>query len=136
MLKLTHIPATHIDKAWHEGAHQLGEACKYSGGEITADQLKMILSRGERSLIRMDDQTGVVGWGVVRIDQLPNFRVLHITDLYAPRVHFERFYDELKLMAESLGCSRIRCAAQPAQAKIYETKCGFKPVYQIMEVEI
>ena len=64
-LKLTHIPATHIDKAWHEGAHQLGEACKYSGGEITADQLKMILSRGERSLIRMDDQTGVVGWGVI-----------------------------------------------------------------------
>lgn len=106
-----------------------------SGGEITGDQLKMILSRGERTLIRMDDG-GTVGWGVVRVDQLPNMRVLFITDLVAPNGHFERFFQSIKDMAASLGCSRVRCAAKPAQERLYRAKCGFVPVYSILEVAI
>jgi hypothetical protein len=58
MNKLIVVPSTHIDVAWKEGAHRLGLACATSGGEISGDQLKMMLSRGERTLLRMDlDET-------------------------------------------------------------------------------
>lgn len=136
MLTLQTVPASHTDFAWRDGANKLSEACDTSGGEITGDQLKMLISRGERTLIRMveDDQTA--GWGVVRVDQLPNIRVLFITDMVAPLVRFERFFDELKKIALALGCSRIRCAAKPAQERLYRMKSGFKPVYKIMEVEL
>lgn len=135
-MNLTPVPATHIDLAWRDGASALSRACDTSGGEITGDQLKMLLSRGERTLIRMDDEQGqCVGWGVVRIDQLPNLRVLFITDLVAPGGHFERFFEAIKQMAASLGCSRVRCAAKPAQERLYRMKCGFRPVYQILEVD-
>lgn len=133
-MKLLTVPATHIDLAWKDGAACLAEACETSGGEITGDQLKMILSRGERTLIRMDDETGTVGWGVVRIDQLPNVRVLFITDMVAHGASFERFFEEIKAMARGHGCSRVRCAAKPVQERLYRQKCGFKPVYQILEV--
>lgn len=133
-MQLVPIPATHIDKAWKEGASCLSEACDTSGGEITGEQLKMILSRGERTLIRMDDG-GTVGWGVVRVDQLPNMRVLFITDLVAHNGRFDQFFTSIKDMAAQLGCSRVRCAAKPAQERLYRMKCGFKPVYQILEVE-
>lgn len=133
-MKLVHIPATHIDYAWRDGADCLAKACDVSGGEITGDQLKMILSRGERDLIRMDADGKTVGWGVVRIDQLPNFRVLYVTDMVAPNGHFEQFFTELKNMAQALGCSRIRCAAKPAQERLYRMKCGFQPVYTTLEV--
>lgn len=134
-MQLVHVPATHVDKAWSEGASELARACDTSGGEIEGPQLKMILARGERSLIRMDDEGQTVGWGVVRVDQLPNMRVLFVTDLVAPGAGFQRFLSALKDMAASLGCSRIRCAAKPAQSRLYQMKAGAKPVYEILEWE-
>lgn len=133
-MKLIPVAASHIDAAWLEGACALAEACETSGGEITGDQLKLILSRAERTLIRMDDEDQTVGWGVVRVDQLPNVRVLFVTDMVAHGAHFERFFDELKSMARALGCSRVRCAAKPVQARLYRQKVGFTPVYEVLEV--
>jgi len=135
-MELKPIQASHIDFAWREGADCLSKACEVSGGEITGDQLKLILSRGERTLIQMSEDGETVGWGVVRVDQLPNIRVLFVTDMVAPNSHFERFYGQLTQMARALGCSRVRCAAKPAQARLYSMKSGFKPVYQIMETEV
>lgn len=133
-MKLIPVPANFIDRAWKEGAHALSEACDQSGGEITGDQLKMLCARGERILLRMDDDTGIVGWGVVRIDQLPNFRVLHACEMTAHGAHFERYFGLLKEMAESLGCSRVRWSAKAAQARLYRIKLGCTPVYETQEV--
>ncbi|MCP1651698.1 hypothetical protein [Pseudomonas nitroreducens] len=135
-MNLIPINATHIDFAWQDGAHLLSEACDKSGGEITGDQLKMILSRGERILLRIDEDDSKVGWAVVRVDQLPNRRVLMVTDLYAPGGYFHRCMDEIRAMARSLGCPYLRCAAGPAEARLYQMKCGFEPVYQILEVKV
>ena len=134
-MQLVHVPASHVDHAWASGASELAKACDASGGEITGDQLKMVLSRGERALMRMDSEGQTVGWGVVRVDQLPNMRVLFVTDLVAPNGHFEAFFDALKELAKNYGCSRIRCAAKPAQERLYRMKVGFKSVYSILEVE-
>ena len=133
-MKLVPVPPTHIDAAYASGAACLSEACATSGGEITGDQLKLILSRGERSLLemKMDDKT--VGWGVVRVDQLPNMRVLFITDLVAHNSGFEMFFESIKQLARDLGCSKVRCAAKEVQARLYRIKAGFKPVYEILEV--
>ncbi|MFU2327733.1 hypothetical protein [Pseudomonas sp. NFX98] len=136
MNKLIVVPTTHIDVAWKEGAHRLGLACATSGGEITGDQLKMLLSRGERTLVRLDRDADIVGWGVVGVEQLPNFRVLYVYEMYAPHGHFESFFDELKTMAQAFGCLKIRCAAKPAQERLYRQRCGFAPVYQVLEVEL
>lgn len=135
-MELIPIPCTHIDYAWRDGADCIAEACKASGGEIEGPQLKLMLSRGERTLIQMRDDETVCGWGVIRIDQLPNMRVLFITDLVAPHGHFEAFFESIKEMARQQGCSRVRCAAKPAQERLYRMKCGFKPVYQILEVAL
>lgn len=136
MISLVQIPASHIDYAYRDGAACLSDACDYSGGEITGDQLKMILSKGERTLYAMVEDEKPIGWGVARIDQLPNMRVFFITDLVARGVHFERFLELVKAEAYKMGCSRVRCGAKPVQARIYQHKCGFVPVYEILEVVI
>jgi hypothetical protein len=133
-MELQQVPASFVDRAWSEGASALAKACAESGGEVTGDQLKLLCARGERHLIRMVVDGEVVGWGVLRVDQLPNMRVLHICELYAPNGGFERFFTAVKEMAASLGCSRVRCAAKPAQARLYRMKAGFQPVYEILEV--
>lgn len=136
-MKLLIVQPTHIDQAWHkDGASCLAKACDASGGEVTGDQLKMILSQGQRILLRMDVDGQAVGWGVVRVDQLPNMRVLHVCEMVAPGAHFEQFLDQLKDLAGQNGCSRIRCSCKPAQARLFRAKVGFKPVYETMEVTL
>ena len=134
MMQLTPVPQNFIDLAYTRGASCLHEACDSSGGEITGDQLKMILSRGERTLLEMTIEAKTVGWGVVRVDQLPNMRVLYITDLVAHNGGFHDFFDAIKQLARDLGCSKVRCAAKAAQARLYRMKCGFAPVYEVLEV--
>jgi hypothetical protein len=132
-VNLVIIEPKFIDYAWRDGANCLSEVCDLVD-EITGDQLKLILSRGERHLARLDNEGKTVGWGAFRIDQLPNLRVLQVTDLVAHNGHFEKFYEKLKEIAVSFGCSRIRCSAPDAQARLYRLKLGFKPVYQTLEV--
>ncbi len=133
-MKLVIIDAKFVDYAWRDGANALSEVCELTE-EITGSQLKMILSRGERILVRLDDEE-TVGWGCFRIDQLPNVRVLHITDLVCHNANFERFFEEMKSIARTMGCSQIRCSTFPAQARIFKSKCGFSPVYETLKVEL
>lgn len=134
-MNLNVIPSHCVDEAWLDGAACLTQACD-TVEEITGDQLKLILSRGERWLIALRDEDKTVGWGVAHIQQLPNCRVFFIDDLVAPHAHFERFTDLLKEMALSQGCLRIRCASRSAQARLFRIKTGFQPIYEILELKI
>lgn len=135
-MHLSIVPSSHVDKAWADGAACLAKACETSGGEITGDQLKMLLARGERNLVAMVDEGKPVGWAVFRIDQLPNLRCFYITDLVAPHANFPAYFEQVKEMAAGYGCSRVRFAAKPAQARLYRNKLGATPVYEVMEIEI
>ena len=134
-MNLIPVPANFIDHAWKEGASCLAESCE-GLDEVTGDQLKMILSRGERVLLQLSESGPAVGWGVIRIDQLPNLRTLFITNLVAHDCGFERFFEAIKDIAKKEGCSEIRCAAKPVQERLYRIKCGFEPVYQILRASI
>lgn len=132
-MNLVIIPARLVDYAWRDGAHLLGESCVE---ECTPDQLKTLLARDERVLVRMDKEGKAVGWGAFFIQQLPNMRVFFVTNMWARGAHFETFHDELKTMAAQLGCSRIRFAALPAQSRIFQKKLGATPVYETLEVKL
>lgn len=130
------IPAAFVDRAWKEGASQLAMACETSGGEITGDQLKLLLSRGERDLIRIDLDGQAVGWAVTRIDQLPNVRALHICELYAPGGHWLDCSEQLASMARANGCTEMRCSAKPAQVRLYQRHLPWEPIYTTLRMPI
>jgi len=132
-MKLIPIPSQFTDHAWKDGASALGESC---AEDCTPDQLKYLLATGERQLVRMDAEEKIVGWGAYFVNQMPNLRVMHITNLTAHNGRFEAFYDQLKALAQRLGCSRIRCCAKPAQERLYRMKLGFQQVYMTLEVEV
>lgn len=126
------VPATHIDMAWSDGASKLSEACDRSAGEVTADQLKMILARGEKQLIALKDDDVFRGWAVIEFEQMPNKRALFIYSLYAPGVTKE-FAELLAGVARQHGCSAIRAACDEANQRLWETKLGARRAYAIME---
>lgn len=134
--KLQVIPAAFIGRAWLDGAHMLARACETSGGEITGDQLKLLLSRGERDLIRIDLDGQAVGWAVTRIDQLPNVRALHVCELYAPGGHWRHCCKLLAAMARANGCTEMRCSAKPAQVRLYQRHLPWEPIYTTLRMPI
>jgi hypothetical protein len=135
-MKLSIVPPAFIDLAWgKEGANCLAEALE-GFSEITGDQLKMILSRGERTLVRLDEDDKIAGWGCYRVDQLPNLRALHITDLVSHNNEFHRFFEDMKVIAMALGCSEIRCSCKPAQAHLFKRTNGFEEVYMTLRVKL
>ena len=136
MIDLVQVPATHIDGAWADGAYRLAEACDVSGGEITGDQLKFILSRGERILLRMLDDGQTVGWGCVRIDQMPNVRALHICGMWAPGFVFDQFWPLICEKAREAGCSEVRHSSDEVRSRLYRMKCGFEPLYTTCRVKL
>lgn len=134
-MHLSVIPPSHVDHAWKDGASRLAEACAVSGGEITGDQLKMLLSRGERVLVAGVVDGKPVAWAAYQIHQLPNVRVLHVTDMAGHG--FVRFWGELVKLAEGNGCSEIRfCPGTESRARLFKTKLGAELVYATYRVRL
>lgn len=135
-MNLSIVSPNFVDKAWKDGASALAEACELTN-EVTGSQLKMMLSRGERTLVALMDDDKPVGWGVWRVDQHPNVRVLHCTDLVAHNADFVRFFDEVKKAAEYLGCSEVRfCPGGDAQARLFSAKLKAEPLYTTYRVKL
>lgn len=135
-MKLMHIPPAHVDRAWKDGAHQLSEACKWASREITPDQLKMLLARGERQLLGLDVDGKFVAWAAIQIQQLPNIRVLYVYSIYASGSTGPDAFRLLADLARAEGCSSIRGACVEQVARLWERKFQAKRLYHMMEIEV
>lgn len=135
-MNLAIVDPKFIDKAWSDGAHQLGDVCELTN-EITGSQLKMMLSRGERTLVALMDNDKPVGWGTWRVDQYPNVRALHCTDLVAHNADFVRFFDEVKKAAGYLGCSEIRFSpGGNGRERLFASKLKAEFLYSTYRVKL
>lgn len=135
-LELFQCQPAEIDRAWKEGAHRLSEACKWASREITPDQLKMLLARGERTLIGARDETGAVaGWAAVQVQQLPNIRILYIYSLAGSGVASQEGYALIKQYAQANGCSAIRGAMRASMVRLAR-KFGATELYTTCEIAL
>ncbi len=135
-MKLMVIPPAHVDRAWKDGAHNLSEACKWASREVTPDQLKMMLARGERVLLGLDVEGTFKAWAAVQVQQLPNIRVLYVYSIYAPGNTGPEAFRQLADMARAEGCSSIRGACSEQVLRIWERKFQAKRLYTICEIEL
>ncbi len=135
-MNIFQVPVSHVEKAWNDGAHNLSEAVLKAGREITPDQLRLILTRGERILLGVGDDTQISGWAAVQIQQLPNLRVCYIYAIWAPGSTGPEAFSLLKKYAVDNGCAVIRGACNDAVSRLWEMKFQAKKVYQIMEIDL
>jgi hypothetical protein len=135
-MKLLHVPAAHVDQAWKDGAHNLSEACKWALREVTPDQLKMMLARGERQLLALESEGQKVAWAAVQVQQLPNIRILYVYSIYAPGSTGPEAFRLLADLARSEGCSSIRGACSEQVARLWERKFQAKRLYSVCEINL
>ena len=135
-MKLFTVPPSHICIAWRDGADKLSQATALASREITADQLKLLLLRGERTLLGIADDSDIPqAWAAVQIQTLPNLRTLYVYAIYAPGFTGPACFDLLKRYATDNGCETIRGACDPAVAKLWVRKFDAKVIYSVYEIE-
>lgn len=139
-LKISIVEPRFIDYAWQDGANALHEVCALVD-EVTESQLKLILSRGERTLAQLLEDDKVVGWVCWSILQLPNKRALHVNGIVAHNAESERFFWKLNEIALISGCSAIQYSAHPPQARMNRMKAAAlglqaRTLYETYEVPV
>lgn len=135
-MKIVAVAPKHVDHAWANGASNLAEACKWASREITSDQLKMLLARGERQLLALESDDRYVAWAAVQVQQLPNLRVFYIYSIYAPGSTGPEAFRLLADLARAEGCSSIRGACVEQVARLWERKFQAKRLYTTMEIDV
>jgi hypothetical protein len=125
------IGPQHIDRAWQEGAHLLGEATKFAPDECTPSQLKLRLALGHMTLLCIRDDEPAA-WLAVSFQQLSNMRVLHIHAIYAPGKTSDDAFLLVEQYARQEGASAIQGACSEAVARLWQRRFGFSETYRIM----
>lgn len=132
-MQLLHVAPHQMDQAWRDGAFLLGDACIKSAGEVTADQLKMRLARGELTLLCGSEDGNPVAWAAVTFEQYPNLRALFVYAIWASGHTSAEAFELLAKYGKEGGASVIRGACDEAIARLWARKFGFTQAYQIME---
>ncbi len=131
-MELHFVKAEYINEAWEAGAYRLEESIK-GIDEITPEQLKELLKEGDRTLILVTDEGESIAWAVFRIDQLPNLKVAHLTNVTAIKPGLKNVMEVAKKAAKEHGCDEMRISCKPAQSRLFK-RYGFEPVYETLRI--
>lgn len=135
-MELVQIPLHLVPKAWKDGAYNLVKAAERAKREITGDQLKMLLLRGERTLVGIVEDETPKAWAAVQLQVLPNIRTLYIYSIYAPGTTGPEAFSLLKDYARQNGCETIRGACDEAVGRLWQRRFNAKPLYSVYEFEV
>lgn len=136
-MRLFQVPVSHVGVAWKNGAYNLGEATKRAEREITPDQLKLLLLRGERTLLGVaDDSDTPKAWLAVQVQTLPNLRTLFVYAIWAPGMLEGEPFELLKQYARDNGCEVIRGCCVPVVGRRLQIANKAKVIYSTYEIEV
>jgi hypothetical protein len=122
---------------WEDVKSYLEASINVSGGDFTLDQLKLLLGRGEQTLLVSIDEKGVLnGAMTVEFINRPNDRVMFITALGGHGIVNNETFDQVETWAKSHGATKASAWAQEAQARLYKIKSNFNTVRYVVEKDL
>ena len=111
-------------------------ALVFSGGEYSAEHLRMMLVRGEQVLLVAMQGKTIIGAASVAFENYPNDRIAFITAIGGRMIAEPELFDQLKYWCRANGCTKIRGAAREAVARLWKQKFGIGERYRIVEAQL
>ncbi|NBW11241.1 MAG: hypothetical protein EBR82_24740 [Caulobacteraceae bacterium] len=136
-MKAQHVPQTHIHFVWPDVKEYIENALNYCGGEYTAEQLKVLLVRGEQHLlVAVDKNNKINGCATVQFIDYPNFRVAFITSIGGRLISTPDTFEELINWCKFNGATKIQGAARESIERLWKKLFKFERRYAIVEKDI
>jgi hypothetical protein len=131
------VAPNNIYNVWEDVKEYLNASINVSGGDFTLDQLKLVLARGEQTLLVSVDEKGVLnGAMTVEFSNRPNNRVMFITALGGNGIVNKDTFDQVESWARMQGATKVSAWAQEAQARLYKIKSNFNTVRLVVEKDL
>jgi hypothetical protein len=137
MNKVQIVTPNNVYSVWGDVENYLNASINVSNNDITLEQLKLILARGEQTLlVSTDDKGNLNGAMTVEFQNLPNNRVMFITALGGNGIVNKDTFDQVEIWARMQGATKVNAWAQEAQARLYKIKANFNTVRMVVEKDL
>lgn len=130
----THVDPRYLDAVWPNVVDLLDSALKKGHGEMTIDQMKLLVRQGYFQLVVWHEDEKVISAGVVETINYPNFRVARAS--YLSGRHTEESFAALKSWCKDvLGAVEVECFGSDAIARLYD-RYGFEKKYNVLRIAL
>ena len=131
------VAPNNIYHVWEDIKEYLNASINVSGGDFTLDQLKLLLVRGEQSLlISVNKNNKINGAMTVEFINSPNARTMFITALGGIGIVNDETFSQVETWAKMQGATKASAWAQEAQARLYKIKSNFNTVRYVVEKDL
>ena len=131
------VTPNNVYHVWEDIKEYLNASINVSGGDFTLDQLKLLLVRGEQSLlISVNKNNKINGAMTVEFINNANARIMFITALGGSGIVNDETFSQVESWARMQGATKASAWAQEAQARLYKLKANFNTVRMVVEKDL
>jgi hypothetical protein len=131
------VAPNNIYNVWEDIKEYLNASINVSGGDFTLDQLKLLLVRGEQSLlVSVNENNKINGAMTVEFINNANARTMFITALGGSEIVNNETFSQVETWAKMQGATKASAWAQEAQARLYKLKANFNTVRMVVEKDL
>lgn len=131
------VAPNNIYNVWEDVKEYLNASINVSGGDYTLDQLKLILVRGEQTLlVSVNENNKLNGAMTIEFINRPNDRIMFITALGGNGIVNDETFSQVETWAKMQGATKASAWAQEAQARLYKLKANFNTVRMVVEKDL
>lgn len=131
------VAPNNIYNVWADVESYLNASINVSGGDFTLDQLKLLLVRGEQTLlVSVNKENKINGAMTVEFINNANARTMFITALGGSGIVNDETFSQVETWAKMQGATKASAWAQEAQARLYKIKANFNTVRMVVEKDL
>jgi hypothetical protein len=131
------VAPNNVYHVWEDIKEYLNASINVSGGDFTLDQLKLLLVRGEQSLlISVNKNNTINGAMTVEFINSPNARTMFITALGGSGIVNDETFSQVETWAKMQGATKASAWAQETQARLYKIKANFNTIRYVVEKDL
>jgi hypothetical protein len=131
------VAPNNVYHVWEDIKEYLNASINVSGGDFTLDQLKLLLVRGEQSLlVSVNKENKINGAMTVEFINNANARTMFITALGGTGIVNDETFSQVETWAKMQGATKASAWAQEAQARLYKLKANFNTVRMVVEKDL
>ena len=131
------VAPNNIYNVWEGVKEYLNASIIVSTHDCTIEQLKLLLSRGEQTLlVSVNEKSVLNGAMTVEFINRPNNRIMFITALGGHGIVNYKTFSQVESWAKMQGATKASAWAQEAQARLYKIKSNFNTVRYVVEKDL
>ncbi len=131
------VAPNNVYNVWEDIKEYLNASINVSGGDFTLDQLKLLLVRGEQTLlVSVNENNKINGAMTVEFINNANARTMFITALGGSGIVNDQTFSQVEVWAKMQGATKASAWAQEAQARLYKLKANFNTVRMVVEKDL